>query len=47
LSTEARIFHAIRNFLEKAPDTAEPFIGKNIAIFVGKLENFSPKNYGL
>ncbi len=46
-SAEARIFQRIKDFLEKAPDNSETFIEKNLAKFVGKVKNFSPRNYGL
>ncbi len=46
-STEARIFQRIKDLLEKAPDNSETFIEKNVANFVGKVRNFSPRNYGL
>jgi len=46
-STEARIFQRMKDFLERAPDSSETFVEKNTARLVGKVENFSPRNYGL
>jgi methanol--5-hydroxybenzimidazolylcobamide Co-methyltransferase len=44
---EARLFHKIRDFLDKAPDNSETFIDRNTTNFAARVENFSPKNYGL
>jgi len=46
-SADARIFRRIKDLLNRAPDISETFIERNLAHFAGKVENFSPRNYGL
>lgn len=47
VSSENRVHKNIEKFLEDAPADYSTFLNRTLAKYVGKIENFSPKNYGL
>ena len=46
-TNEARALRSIRESLEKAPEKTRSFVEKSLAYYVGRVKDFSKKNYGL